>query len=141
MEPRIIHSLIFCEGFHVILLDYVPSRALFYREGPPLTGLDAPKHIPIWFVPSEGDHGLVSGLGLVYQAMRINVVGVSISVSKDFDISFSEQQLSVNVNVLTHQEMSLGAAFLRLPVRVSGDWDDQLISYLDVRVCRYHQEQ
>ena len=98
--------------------------ALLYREGPPLPGLDAPKHVP--GVLAIGDHGLVPGLGLVHQAERLDVVREPEVDPKDVDISLPDQQLGVDVNVLTHKEVALSATFLRTPLSNSGpsDWDD-----------------
>ena len=67
MNKEISHYKVF-RYLHV----HVSTGALLYREGPPVPGLDTPGHVP-GALP-VGGHGLVPGLGLVHEVVRLEVV-------------------------------------------------------------------
>ena len=100
---------------YVILLDYVSSRALLYREGPPVRGLDTPEHVPGVLI--EGDHGLVPGLVLVHKAVRLDVIGECEADPVNGDVVQAlQQQGGVDIDPLTSEKVVFIAASLRLKV-------------------------
>ena len=91
------------------------SRALLYREGPPIRGLDTPEHVPGVLI--EGDHGLVPGLVLVHKAVRLDVIGEGEANPVNGDvIQALHQHGGVDIDPLACEKVVFIAASLRLKV-------------------------
>jgi len=100
----------------------VSTRALLDREGLPLRGLETPEHVPGVLI--VGDHGLVPGLGLVHQAMRLDVIGERKTDPINGDvIQALQQHVRVDFDPLASEEVVFIAASLRLKVLWDRDPD------------------